>query len=183
MTAAALPQALEDARVWLVQTLRAMGADLQVSALLEEEGPMLRIEDHPEAATLVGSRGQTLDAFQVLANTMFPMDDRIRVDCGDYRARQLARLNLESSRHAADESKTLAQRLRRGIMRPLMAFAAGSCMAITVTGFAWAVIQSGGQNSAQGPLRAVESLPAQVSGVHSGTEALSLNLSQGLAQN
>ncbi|MEB3237581.1 MAG: R3H domain-containing nucleic acid-binding protein [Candidatus Sericytochromatia bacterium] len=105
MTLSAIPAALANAQDWLVQTLRAMGFDLAVTASMTDEGPLLHIVEHPDSAVLIGSRGQTLDAFQVLANTMFPMDEgeRIRVDCGDYRARQLARL-VEQVAAAAQEA-------------------------------------------------------------------------------
>lgn len=104
MTASTIPAPLDQARDWLVQTLRAMGFDLAVTASVTEEGPLLHIVDHPDSAMLIGARGQTLDAFQVLANTMFPIEDgeRIRVDCGDYRARQQARLAEQVAAAAAE---------------------------------------------------------------------------------
>lgn len=104
MTASTIPAPLAQARDWLVQTLRAMGFDLAVTASVTEEGPLLHIVDHSDSAMLIGARGQTLDAFQVLANTMFPTEDgeRIRVDCGDYRARQQARLAEQVANAAAE---------------------------------------------------------------------------------
>lgn len=104
MSTSTLPSPLTDARDWLIQTLRAMGFDLAVTATVNEEGPLLQIVDHPDAAMLIGAKGQTLDAFQVLANTLFVLEggERIRVDCGDYRARQLARLAEQVAAAAAD---------------------------------------------------------------------------------
>ena len=100
------------------------------------------------------------------------------------RERQITDLNIESGLRAGERAKSLAARLRRSIMRPLLAFAAGGCMVVTILGFLWAVELAGAQgSSAQGVLRTAEAASPPVAGLHSGVDSLSLNLSQGLAEN
>ena len=100
------------------------------------------------------------------------------------RERQITDLNIESGLRAGERAKSLAARLRRSIMRPLLAFAAGGCMVVTILGFLWAVELAGAQgSSAQGVLRTAQAAAPLVAGLHSGVDSLSLNLSQGLAEN
>ena len=88
----ALAAASEQAREILARLARSLMDAPLVSVEASPDGDILLKADGPDAANLIGRKGQTLDAVQHLLETIVNRERkprvRIRVDAGDYLARR-----------------------------------------------------------------------------------------------
>lgn len=78
-----------DPRVVLLEVVRRMGFEIEVSQA-EEEDRLLLVIGGPDSGQLIGKKGQTLDALQFLINRMTGHEDRkpIVIDSDGYRQRR-----------------------------------------------------------------------------------------------
>ncbi|WP_040226404.1 RNA-binding cell elongation regulator Jag/EloR [Bhargavaea cecembensis] len=109
-----LDEAIEETADYLKAVASEMGAkDVHVFHMLDGKNLEFRLES-PDAALLIGKRGQTLNALQqlvqVVANNKAKQFLLVSVDAGDYRARRKETLE-ELAERKADQAVRTGQRI------------------------------------------------------------------------
>ncbi len=86
------PEILEETKMFIVNTLKAMKIEAEVKAKIDEEGSICIDMIGKKMGVLIGKRGQTLDALQYLANRVANKEKdgyiRVKLDTENYRERR-----------------------------------------------------------------------------------------------
>ena len=94
---------------FLADTLKAMGMEVELTSVIEEDGSLTVDMKGENMGILIGKRGQTLDSLQYLANRVANKHQdgyvRVRLDTENYRARR-----EETLKHLA---KNIAHKVKR----------------------------------------------------------------------
>lgn len=99
----------EAVSVFLKDTLKAMGMEVEIALDIDEDGSLSVNMSGPNMGILIGKRGQTLDSLQYLANRVANKHQsgyvRVKLDTENYRARR-----EETLKHLA---KNIAHKVKR----------------------------------------------------------------------
>ena len=94
---------------YLKDILKAMGADVTVTAEKKEDGYVLKLEGD-DVGFIIGHRGETLDALQYLVSLIANRADRaycrVTIEVGDYREKREQSLTELARRRAEQAAKT-----------------------------------------------------------------------------
>lgn len=94
---------------FLKDTLKAMGMEVEITSIIEEDGSLSVDMKGDNMGILIGKRGQTLDSLQYLANRVANKHQdgyvRVKLDTENYRARR-----EETLKHLA---KNIAHKVKR----------------------------------------------------------------------
>ena len=94
---------------FLADTLKAMGMEVELTSVIEEDGSLTVDMKGENMGILIGKRGQTLDSLQYLANRVANKHQdgyvRVKLDTENYRARR-----EETLKHLA---KNIAHKVKR----------------------------------------------------------------------
>ena len=94
---------------FLKDTLKAMGMEVEITSIIEEDGSLSVDVKGDNMGILIGKRGQTLDSLQYLANRVANKHQdgyvRVKLDTENYRARR-----EETLKHLA---KNIAHKVKR----------------------------------------------------------------------
>lgn len=97
------------ARDYIVSVLNAIGIDVTTKIYQNETGAFIELESSSNG-TIIGRRGETLDAIQYLSSMIANKNDkeyfRITVDCYGYREKRKATLEQLASKMARNALKT-----------------------------------------------------------------------------
>lgn len=100
---------------FLADTLKAMGMEVELTSVIEEDGSLTVDMKGENMGILIGKRGQTLDSLQYLANRVANKHQdgyvRVKLDTENYRARR-----EETLKHLA---KNIAHKVKRN-RRPVI---------------------------------------------------------------
>lgn len=108
-TAVVTEESKKAVEVFLLDTLKAMGMDVEITSEIDEDGALSIDMKGENMGILIGKRGQTLDSLQYLANRVANKHQsgyvRVKLDTENYRARR-----EETLKHLA---KNIAHKVKR----------------------------------------------------------------------
>ena len=109
VTARVTEEAKAAVEAFLSDTLKAMGMEVEITSVIEEDGSLSVDMQGENMGILIGKRGQTLDSLQYLANRVANKHQegyvRVKLDTENYRARR-----EETLKHLA---KNIAHKVKR----------------------------------------------------------------------